>query len=710
MADALYVACAEVLSLCQSMKDDLAALLDPEKGFAPRLRDVCREQEDIELLRLESNTWGLLQAVMPYSTKTEPPSFTSARALLLENPYTPTSTLAQAIMNASPLLTELIVVREWLQETAPLPSQPEANTGLRTGQPGLGGLVREMDPDALGREEGKGLAADDASYERSLLQALYGYVRAGRLDDAVELCRRAHQPWRAASIRGSLLFQWKAISTEEGRSDDEDAMQEDDDSQGPSGNKNRRLWKSMCTRAALNPASRTRTHPLRSPIPSPATSTILKSACRTWEDHLWAQISIMCEEKESMELQKIGGAFWDPPLRSSSSATKIPETSTQAPEVEAREAEEKEWEKEVVGALENLKSIKVAEGPKAEHAFHFSQLWIVLDRIDALVDVFARGLVQGEYVRGGSEWVVLEAYLQVLEDAGQHELIAMYAGALGENAIDRYALFLVSLGLSADIGERRMALTRARDHGLDMERVAIAAAERSVDKAFEVLPPLKGPLPSIIAFQSEPSEAEMFLLRSIEWTTFMDTTYEIALEQANVILRYFLASGRVQISQQLLDILPPELASIAEPEERATEYLHYRQEDKAWVAEYRELIEQAYEQILKLLTSEWLVTDVESPAGDKRRKELVRIRQIYVPELIIRLHFLLYDSRHVILENLKLALDLTNVVADSRYRLYEDFVNEAGRKLGDYLSAVRQAVIGGLEGGGSDPFRVITCH
>jgi nuclear pore complex protein Nup107 len=47
-------------------------------------------------------------------------------------------------------------------------------------------------------------------------------------------------------------------------------------------------------------------------------------------------------------------------------------------------------------------------------------------------------------------------------------------------------------------------------------------------------------------------------------------------------------------------------------------------------------------------------------------------------------------------------------VADSRYKLYEDFVNEdSGKRLGDYLGAVRQAILGGLEKGGSDPFRVI---
>ena len=62
----------------------------------------------------------------------------------------------------------------------------------------------------------------------------------------------------------------------------------------------------------------------------------------------------------------------------------------------------------------------------------------------------------------------------------------MYAGALGDNAVERYAMFLTSLELSADIDERRLALTRARDHGLDMDRVAIATAERTIEKAFEV--------------------------------------------------------------------------------------------------------------------------------------------------------------------------------------------------------------------------------
>ena len=88
--------------------------------------------------------------------------------------------------------------------------------------------------------------------------------------------------------------------------------------------------------------------------------------------------------------------------------------------------------------------------------------------------------------------VILEAYLQVLEAAGQRELIAMYAGALGDNAIDRYAMFLTSLELTANVAERKQALIRARDHGLNMQRVATVTAERTIEKVMKVRIPWRG--------------------------------------------------------------------------------------------------------------------------------------------------------------------------------------------------------------------------
>ena len=110
--------------------------------------------------------------------------------------------------------------------------------------------------------------------------------------------------------------------------------------------------------------------------------------------------------------------------------------------------------------------------------------------------------------------------------------------------------------------------------------------------------------------------------------------------------------------------------------------------------------------------------------ADQRRVTLVRIRDIYIPELVIRLHallantgdklerfvpldiklFLTKDNHH---SNFKHALELANIVADSRYRLYDNFLSGGNERLGDYLSAVRSSLLKGLDGGGADPFWVL---
>ena len=106
--------------------------------------------------------------------KTAPPEYPHPRDLLAANPYTPPAALAQSIMNASPTLSSLVVVREWLHDSAPLPATPGATNGYwrftrnavlqgkRTGRV-AGGVVSELDPDAVNRgsEEGKSLAPDD---------------------------------------------------------------------------------------------------------------------------------------------------------------------------------------------------------------------------------------------------------------------------------------------------------------------------------------------------------------------------------------------------------------------------------------------------------------------------------------------------------------------------------------------------------------------
>ena len=212
----------------------------------------------------------------------------------------------------------------------------------------------------------------------------------------------------------------------------------------------------------------------------------------------------------------------------------------------------------------------------------------------------------------------------------------MYASALGENAVERYALFLSGLGLGSDgrdlhldasglsptttnggletttstgtsgfggVGyeERKEALNRAGKRGLDVSRVARVTAERSLERAFEVLPRMKiAPLPNVVlpgcwgkekekekreatnrkgkkpatnaandeddtmevevggtkTSADEISDMEWFLIRSIEWTTFQEETFVDALEHANTVFRYFFGMFIFPFSFSLFIIIP----------------------------------------------------------------------------------------------------------------------------------------------------------
>jgi nuclear pore complex protein Nup107 len=82
------------------------------------------------------------------------------------------------------------------------------------------------------------------------------------LEEALELCSKANQPWRAASIRGALLFNWPTIGkicfkiplpkTKDIVADQHQIEADEPEVDQWSGNRRRTLWKEMCTLAALN--------------------------------------------------------------------------------------------------------------------------------------------------------------------------------------------------------------------------------------------------------------------------------------------------------------------------------------------------------------------------------------------------------------------------------------------------------------------------
>ena len=106
---------------------------------------------------------------------------------------------------------------------------------------------------------------------------------------------------------------------------------------------------------------------------------------------MWATISVLCEERQSEALARLGGGFWEP--------------SGREEEGEPSEEEEEAWRADVEQELQALATVQIQEGLGAEDAFHISQLHIILDRTDALLDDFASRLRDGAYDPESSECV-----------------------------------------------------------------------------------------------------------------------------------------------------------------------------------------------------------------------------------------------------------------------------------------------------------------
>ena len=91
------------------------------------------------------------------------------------------------------------------------------------------------------------------------------YIQSRRFNEAAELCRKARQPRKAARLRGLFYFSDGIIVSElrllrsltqcryaiiAVKPRGENSMEDEDGMDVWSGNQNRQLWKTACTRAA----------------------------------------------------------------------------------------------------------------------------------------------------------------------------------------------------------------------------------------------------------------------------------------------------------------------------------------------------------------------------------------------------------------------------------------------------------------------------
>lgn len=242
-----------------------------------------------------------------------------------ENPYEPPLSRAQAYI-ASPKykLSELNVIRDWLQtHVLPVKHPIEARRGYWTftknkvrnakrvgtaNRAGASGV--SLDPDFVHRNSGSGtsstqqLEMEDSSYEKASWRFLFECARNGRLDLCFEMCKEMNQSWKAASLRGGLLYGNPLLALDE----------EDDTQEGASsaavGNRKRALWKAVCRKLASEHTADSYECALYGSLGGELAPVLQVS--HSWEEHLWAFINASFEAKLDQLLDSGGsdGKNW----------------------------------------------------------------------------------------------------------------------------------------------------------------------------------------------------------------------------------------------------------------------------------------------------------------------------------------------------------------------------------------------------------------
>lgn len=160
-----------------------------------------------------------------------------------------------------------------------------------------------MDPDAVLRDGDDHILEDDMEDEAELMKSVWSYVRSGRVSDAVNLCVRVGQSWRAASLSGGAPL---GVSEGSGR----------DSTLERWGNPLRALWKSTCWSFSEQGASDNLSKP--SSVHSRQYESLVYAAlsgnvgaivrspiCESWEDHCWAFLHGLVEHQQDDILYKL---------------------------------------------------------------------------------------------------------------------------------------------------------------------------------------------------------------------------------------------------------------------------------------------------------------------------------------------------------------------------------------------------------------------
>ncbi|RKP04442.1 nuclear pore protein 84/107, partial [Thamnocephalis sphaerospora] len=283
--------------------------------------------------------------------------------------------------------------------------------------------------------------------------------------------------------------------------------------------------------------------------------------------------------------------------------------------------------------------------------------------------------------------------------------------------------------------ERYEYLRQARVHNLDVNAITVAVVQLIFEEAIAEELALSDLQQVSPAFISDPvSAADRTQIRALEWLVYESRQYKEAIVQASALARRFLVNGRINSVNDLLQTLPSDLlsadwtkdayenddpASLAVREITGYKNLcdfetHFAQWSVAAknvkqkqigsdaVTKARTLVAKLEKLAYPLLTAEWLAfgqPDEEATTDatemnidvDKRKYECGRVRELYLTEVTVKLHMVLYESETILPGSMRKSLELGNLVASNDYRLHIEFVRS--KRMPELLELLRRSVL-----------------
>jgi len=469
-------------------------------GFAADVAAARLAGQEAALAHAEAVTWDLVRAL--YSRRSQRLHNAAFPASPQPEPASPAEVVQRALEEDAALL-ELHEVVCWLERHA----KPAGSKHDVPERPAAG-------------DDGDGDAGDT-----ELVQRCWSLVRAGDTPGAVELCRAARRPWRAASLAGGEL--WDGARH---------------------GNPRRALWRSACRAAAASTSSL--------PLQERALYGVLGgdlaaalACCESWHDHLWAHLRVLYD----IEIDAL--------------------LSPQQPPSPTPSFHD------IFAALHTSVNERVQR--ESADMFHVCEEHIILDNFAVLLPHLARWcaassgrrpLPEAYAVRFAAHLVaffhhdavrspqlpeeaarVIAAYAEFLAETGQWEHVALYASLLppGES-VEVYSRLLATTAGPVP-PERREMLIRAADSAcIPYLSVTTRVAELLAQSA-ATMTVAKTPTPGL----ASSTEDVTMMVEAVRWLSFDPSQWLEAVTAANTFTRELLGRrGNIEAAKLVVAALP----------------------------------------------------------------------------------------------------------------------------------------------------------